>query len=243
MAIGKITLDTFKQLMPHIERRPISLVTVGYPDCLVPTSVVRDMFGQDVAAKLTYREDSDKIIAWHNLGNFIEEIIDTKSLLDALEIEMTVLDINEVRGGEVICDLNRPVPKDLLERFDIILDGGTMEHCFNIGQVINNLVGMSKINGFIVHGNPLNVMNHGFFNFCPTFYHDYYLDNGHRLVSPIYGYINVGIESQLFELPATKRFKGAPEDSWISVIAQKLHTKKNVWPMQTKYKNNPSLSG
>jgi hypothetical protein len=243
MAIGKLTLDIFRQLMPRIESRPIKLVTVGYPDCLMSDAIVSDLFGEDVLSSLTYREDSDKIIAWHSLGNHLDKVIETQSLFKALDIEMTVLDINEVRGGEIICDLNEPIDPDLHGCFDIVLDGGTMEHCFNVGQVITNLVSMAKVNGFVMHGNPLVVMNHGFFNFSPTFYHDYYIDNGHRLPSPIYGYVSKGLEYELFELPPTQRFGKAPDNSWINVIAQKLHNRKNAWPMQTKYKNSPSLGG
>ncbi|MDG2320852.1 MAG: hypothetical protein P8L79_11405 [Rhodospirillaceae bacterium] len=243
MAIGKLTLDLFEQVMPHISSRPIALVTVGYPDCLVPASLVGEMFGKDIIDKLAYRDDSDKIIAWHSLGGKLDKVIETRSLLELLGIEITVLDISEVRGGEIICDLNHPIPPELNGRFDIVLDGGTMEHCFNIGQVINNLVSMAKVNGFVIHGNPLVVMNHGFFNFSPTFYYDYYIDNGHRLPSPIYGYVHKEMDYQLFELPPTKRFGNVPDNSWVSVVAQKLHDRGNKWPMQTKYKNSPTLGG
>ena len=65
MAIGKLTLDIFKQLIPQIKSRPISLVTVGYPDCLVPAKLVGDLFGEDLISRLTYRDDSEKIISWH----------------------------------------------------------------------------------------------------------------------------------------------------------------------------------
>jgi len=241
MAIGKLTLDIFKQLMPRIAERPIQMVTVGYPDCLVPVSLVSQLFGDEILSQLTYRDDSDKIISWHNLGEYLDKVIETESLLAALDIDITVLDINEVRGGEIICDLNEPIDKDLHNRFDIVLDGGTMEHCFNVGQVMNNIVSMAKVNGFVIHGNPLVVMNHGFFNFSPTFYHDYYIDNGHSLLAPIYGYVHEGIDYKLFELPPTDRFTNAPDNSWLSVVAQKVHNRKNDWPMQTKYKNSPTL--
>ena len=243
MALGKLTFEIFKQLMPQIRSRPIPMATVGYPDCLVPASLIGDMFGKELVSKLTYREDSDKIIKWHDVSSYVDRVVESKSLLRLLGIDMTVLDIREVRGDEIICDLNEPVPSELVNRFDIVLDGGTMEHCFNIGQVINNLVSMSKVGGFIVHGNPLVVMNHGFYNFNPTFYHDYYIDNGHRLASPIYGLVHRGLESEVFELPSTRRFEKAPDNSWLSVIAQKQHDRPNVWPMQTKYKNSPTLGG
>jgi len=36
---------------------------------------------------------------------------------------------------------------------------------------------LGKVGAGIVHINPLNYYNHGFFNFNPTFYHDFSTPN------------------------------------------------------------------
>ena len=49
-----------------------------------------------------------------------------------------------------------------------------------------NILSMLKVGGHIYHSNPLVSLNHGFYNLNPTFYSDFYIDNGHKLVAPIY---------------------------------------------------------
>jgi hypothetical protein len=70
-------------------------------------------------------------------------------------------------------DLN--YPEDWPEKYDVVIDGGTAEHCFNVGQVFANILSAVRPDGgIVVHVNPLNMMNHGFWNISPTAYADFY---------------------------------------------------------------------
>jgi hypothetical protein len=107
-----------------------------------------------------------------------------------------------------------------------------------------NVLAMARVGGFIYHTNPFNMANHGFFNLNPTFYNDFYADNGHRLAAPVrlvwrkpdrtYG---------IAEPSATGRFDFTERNVSTIVVAQKLNDRPPKWPMQTKYKKNPSLKG
>ncbi|MGA2392705.1 MAG: hypothetical protein ABSH03_05035 [Candidatus Lustribacter sp.] len=91
----------------------------------------------------------------------------------------TVLDVSDYEGADVIVDLNVPVPADLRARFGLILDGGTMEHVFDIRQGMANTVDMLRTGGTAVHITPSNnYFNHGFVQVSPTLYYDYYRANG-----------------------------------------------------------------
>jgi hypothetical protein len=80
-----------------------------------------------------------------------------------------------------VLDLNRPLPSALLGRFDLVYDGGTMEHCFSPPDVLANTVGLAKSGGRIVHHLPLNNwVDHGFYQFSPTLFFDFYTANGFR---------------------------------------------------------------
>ena len=241
MAIGKLSFETVKELMTLIPSRPATILTVGYPDMLVTIDQVRAIFGDAVAQEVKFRPDSDAILKWHGLVGTIDKIIETEHFFSLINAKLTVVDINEVRGGEIIQDLNGPLRPELEGRFDIVYDGGTLEHLFNIGQAMQNFLRMAKVGGFIYHNNPLNVPNHGFYNFNPTFYHDFYTDNGHRLVSEITAYFGGPIDTKIVKLPSTARYKEDLPESWITVVAQRLHERTAVWPMQTKYKINPNL--
>lgn len=236
MGISLLHIKILKQLLEQIPIQPVSMISLGYPDALVTVEAVKSIFGPDVLGHPIYRDDSEKIKKWHGVQSHINNVLDTQYLMHELGIDMTVIDIAEVRGGEVICDLNKSMSNELSNRFDIVLDGGTLEHCFNVGQAITNLLSFAKTDGFIFHCNPLCMINHGFFNFSPTFYHDFYSDNGHRLVSPIYCGTKRGLDHEIVKLPNTERLNSVAQESTIWVVAQKTHDRPVIWPMQTKYK-------
>lgn len=152
-----------------------------------------------------------------------------------LGIELSIIDIKEVRGGEIICDLNHPVSEDLKCKYDIVYDGGTLEHCFNVAQAVTNILSMAKVKGFIIHNNPLVLINHGFYNFSPTFYYDFYVQNGHKLASEIVGTKNDGLDVEKWSLHPTKRLQDAPTETGISVVVRKLNASAPIFPVQTKY--------
>jgi SAM-dependent methyltransferase len=80
-----------------------------------------------------------------------------------------------------VLDLNRPLPAALCDRFDLVYDGGTMEHCFSVADVLGNVVRLAKTGGRIIHHLPLNNwVDHGFYQFSPTLFFDFYEANGFR---------------------------------------------------------------
>ncbi len=243
MAISYLNFQTIKQLLPHISGRPVQIVSVGYPDMMLSVQQVRELFGDGVAAALRFREDSEKILKWHGLVGKLDKIIETEHFFNLLDTHITFLDISKIRGSEIVQDLNTPLQPGLENRFDIVFDGGTLEHCFNVGQAIQNFLSMAKVGGFIYHNNPLNWVNHGFFSFSPTFYHDFYVDNGHRLASDIGAYYGDPLNPSFIKLPPTARHKEPLPESSITVVAQRMHDRPAAWPMQTKYKKSLSLSG
>lgn len=87
-------------------------------------------------------------------------------------------DSSNYENPDFIFDLNYPVPEEFHDRFDVIYDGGTMEHCFNTFQVLKNIYSMLKVGGKVIHSSPsTNHVDHGFFMFSPTLFADYYSVN------------------------------------------------------------------
>ena len=71
------------------------------------------------------------------------------------------------------------MPRELVGRYGTIVDGGTMEHVFDIRQGMKNTADMLRPGGRAVHISPANnYVNHGFVQLSPALYHDYYLENG-----------------------------------------------------------------
>ena len=94
-------------------------------------------------------------------------------------LETVALDHSDYERAEVIWDLNRPVSPELEGRFGLILDGGTLEHVFDTRTALANIARMLKPGGRVLHTNPTtNYVAHGFYQFSPTFYYDWYTVNG-----------------------------------------------------------------
>ena len=137
----------------------------------------------------------------------------------------------EATRGQVAMPEMPHVASFPLEYYDIVLDVGTAEHCFNIGQAIVNMADMVRKDGYIIHENPANWGNHGFYNLNPTFYADFYSANGFELTECFLTRRDGGG----LRVPLTGRFKFPPEEVNIFAMAQRKTIQKLVWPTQTKY--------
>jgi len=199
------------------------------------------LFGAQLLPGLQYRDDSAQIARWHGMPE-TTKVVEAAQLLALLGYDLEVLDVVEARGGEMVHDLNEPVPASLHRRYALIIDPGTLEHCFNIAQAAKNVAEMVAPGGWVFHGNPMNMFNHGFYNLNPTWYHDFYAANGFK-VELVEGVVNPVRQLQRFEVPLTGRFGGVPPESSLYVLARRESEAPVRWPTQTKYLNNPTLKG
>jgi SAM-dependent methyltransferase len=89
------------------------------------------------------------------------------------------IDVYAAENPTHVLDLNRPLPAPLLDRFDLVYDGGTTEHCFSVPDVLANAARLLRKGGRIIHHLPLNNwVDHGFYQFSPTLFFDFYGVNG-----------------------------------------------------------------
>lgn len=101
--------------------------------------------------------------------------------------EVISLDASNWEGADRIADLNRPLPEELRGRFDAVFEAGTIQHVFHLPNVFANLHAALKPGGRAIHGMAPshNHVDHGFHQFSPTLFHDYYTANGWRLESQL----------------------------------------------------------
>ncbi len=84
------------------------------------------------------------------------------------------LDVSDYQGAKIICDLNKEVPLDCLEKFDVVIDAGTLEHLFITTTALSNIFSLLKPGGMYFFAAPCNGwVDHGFVQFSPTFYRDF----------------------------------------------------------------------
>jgi hypothetical protein len=88
------------------------------------------------------------------------------------------LDFTADEGCSIVHDLNRPLPVALRGAYDLVFEVGTIEHVFDMRQVFDNIVSLTKVGGTVFHLSPLTWINHGFYNFSLTLFYDVYRCNG-----------------------------------------------------------------
>ena len=78
------------------------------------------------------------------------------------------MDISEFEGASVIQDLTDHLAPSLVERFDVVYDGGTCEHIFNLPKAYENIDKMIKPGGVLIGHSPCNNwINHSFYQINP----------------------------------------------------------------------------
>ena len=216
-------------------RRPnATALLLGYPDIIVPRAALARIVGEAVVAGLPVREDARSIWAYHGLAGVEDPLFDSIAFFRALGVEPHVIDAARVRGMESLVDLNDPLPAELARRFDLVVDTGTCEHCFNVGQAFMNACEALAEDGVLVHAAPLSRVNHGFWNFSPTVYPDFMLANGFELqvLTGVSGDLRSGMRT--FEVDPVGRFD-PPPGSALYVVAQRREVRSLRWPVQRKY--------
>ena len=96
-----------------------------------------------------------------------------------------LIDVDLSEGADYQANLNfaGSFSDELGREFDLLYDGGTLEHVFHLPNALANIHKVVKPGGHIIHFNPMNNdPDHGFYQFSPTFYHDYYQANDFKIV-------------------------------------------------------------
>lgn len=93
------------------------------------------------------------------------------------------MDYSDYQGSDIIHDLNEPVASELHEAFDVVIDGGSIEHIFDFVQVIRNYMQMVRVGGSLfIFTTANNHMGHGFYQFSPElFYRVFQPENGFEI--------------------------------------------------------------
>ena len=121
------------------------------------------------------------------------------------------IDFSDFEGASIVFDMNKSLEEKFYEKYETVLDIGSLEHIFNIPQALKNVSQLCKIGGQIVHVSPANNMcGHGFFQFSPELFFSYYSERN--------GYYNT--EVYLADTTDTKK--------WFRVLAPNNGNRVNI---------------
>jgi SAM-dependent methyltransferase len=92
------------------------------------------------------------------------------------------IDISDYENASLIHNMNLPLPDLLREKYDVVIDAGSLEHIFNVPMALLNCSQLLKPGGRIFHIAPANnYCGHGFWQFSPElFYSLYSIENGYN---------------------------------------------------------------
>ncbi|MCW5661534.1 MAG: class I SAM-dependent methyltransferase [Burkholderiaceae bacterium] len=109
------------------------------------------------------------------------------------------LDVSDYQGSEIIANLNHPLPPEHRGRYDVVVDAGTLEHLANLSTALENIFGLLRPGGIYYFGVPCNNwVDHGFFQFSPTFFRDLCIDNPGLVLDDLY----LGTEDRYYDYAA-----------------------------------------
>ena len=95
------------------------------------------------------------------------------------------MDYSEYEFATLVHDLNDTnIPKELENKYDFILDGGTIEHIFNFRNVLENIFKMLKVGGVFFFEQPtmhMHNFNHGYYHFSPSVFYEYFKANKYEI--------------------------------------------------------------
>jgi hypothetical protein len=90
------------------------------------------------------------------------------------------LDYSPFEGAQLVHDLNTPIPAAWQGKYDVVYDGGTLEHVFNFPTALKNSMDLVRVGGrFFSHSCANNLCGHGFYQLSPElFYRTLSPENG-----------------------------------------------------------------
>src|SRR5690242_87594 len=101
--------------------------------------------------------------------------------------QVDTLDASNYEGATLVHDLNRPISPEWKGRYDVVCDGGTLEHVFNFPVALQNCMELVRVGGHLFIDSPANnFFGHGFYQFSPElFYSALSEENGYAVTEMI----------------------------------------------------------
>lgn len=158
-------------------KRGAKVLSFGHPDILALPEELAPIFGQMLA------KDNAGVLASRKQHPNPNIVGSAKIVFRAMSAELHVIDKSMLYGVDETGDMNLPIAPQHHGAYDLVVDPGTTEHCFNVAQALKNAAEAVAVGGHIYHMVPLCHWNHGFWNFSPGVFADFYdSDNGFEVI-------------------------------------------------------------
>jgi hypothetical protein len=173
MGLNYSTADFLARLRSSENRTFESVLTIGHLNLSV--SVAQQ---QHLIAKYPYLHGAEPHKGPY-ADRFLQDLLGAKSVAS--------LDVSNYEGCDIVHDLNRPIDARYCDAYELVLDGGSLEHVFDTPTALDNYASLVKPAGSIVIATVANNhMGHGFYQFSPELFFRYFSSaNGFDLRSVV----------------------------------------------------------
>jgi hypothetical protein len=153
-------------------------LTLGIPEIYATPDELYNWFpnliGQPCTLKLTdisiTTNETGQRLGWVTADTFFRSL----GILDVTSVDIPSCE----HQPDLIHDLNIPIPQNFSNRFNLVIDPGTIEHVFDIKTGLTNIVRALKIGGVIIQQVPVYSFNGGYYSINPIVLNDFYAANG-----------------------------------------------------------------
>jgi len=145
-------------------------------------------------------------------------------------------------------DLNEELPEHFYDKYDWVIDSGTLYCCFDVSTVLKNISNMLKEEGCIIHtANLAGFFGRGFYSLSPAFFKDFYSANNYKIlhmatktrtsrkwngINPQYTYLSKASKDEiLFCEDSSGYIPEIPNDSLIFCFSKRKHKIKFTKPV------------
>lgn len=102
-----------------------------------------------------------------NSGDYCETFLQA---LGASKVDS--IDVSDYEKATIIHDMNTPVRDELKQKFDTVIEFGSIEHVYHAATALQNCMEMVKPGGHLVVITPVNnYFGHGFYQFSSEFFY------------------------------------------------------------------------
>lgn len=139
-------------------------------------------------------------------------------------------------------NLNEPIQFD--RSYETVINHGTAEHIFNIGQVFQTMHEACAVGGVMIHESPFTGwIDHGFYSLQPTLFYDLAHANSYRIELLGLEEISGKTFTRIHSREAIGKLNGKlPKNANLFVVFRKLFDNPFRVPMQAVYAGTASES-
>jgi SAM-dependent methyltransferase len=199
---------------------------------------VDDIFEHDIEID---RSTVDRLAQFASL-----DLISDRALFRLLGVpKVLALDHSGYESADIIFDISKPVPSDLRNIADFIVDGSTLDNVFDPATVIRNFAEMLRPGGRILTFNMYSNHREPYAMMPPLWFFDYFVANGfvdckvYILVATTPGNtFTIDIEALLDPARHVGAFASPYEMSTLVLAEKGESSTSNVNPIQQHYRSN-----